>query len=83
MENRAPLFSTKYFKNRQIIAAVEDDHAPFQRKGVSVIHIIPLPFPSFWHEKGDNRNSLDMFTIFNLSKIFKVFIAEYLHLEIT
>lgn len=28
---------------------IEDDHIPFVRRGVNVFHIIPIPFPSVWH----------------------------------
>jgi hypothetical protein len=28
---------------------IEDDHTPFLHKGVSVLHIIPQPFPKVWH----------------------------------
>ena len=28
---------------------IADDHIPFLRKGVNILHIIPSPFPSVWH----------------------------------
>lgn len=28
---------------------IVDDHIPFLRKGVSVLHVIPYPFPGVWH----------------------------------
>ena len=28
---------------------IEDDHVPFMRQGVSVLHIIASPFPRVWH----------------------------------
>ena len=28
---------------------VGDDHIPFLRRGVSVLHLIPEPFPPVWH----------------------------------
>lgn len=28
---------------------IEDDHIPFMKKGVSVLHIIASPFPRVWH----------------------------------
>lgn len=28
---------------------IEDDHIPFLRLGVSVLHVIANPFPSVWH----------------------------------
>jgi glutaminyl-peptide cyclotransferase len=29
-----------------------DDHVPFMRRGVSVLHVITEPFPSVWHTLG-------------------------------
>lgn len=28
---------------------IGDDHVPFLQKGVSILHIIPEPFPQVWH----------------------------------
>ena len=28
---------------------VEDDHIPFLYKGVSILHLIAVPFPHVWH----------------------------------
>lgn len=28
---------------------IADDHIPFLRKGVNILHVIPYPFPSVWH----------------------------------
>lgn len=28
---------------------IADDHIPFLRKGVNVLHVIPYSFPSVWH----------------------------------
>lgn len=28
---------------------IDDDHVPFLRRGVNVLHLIPYPFPSVWH----------------------------------
>lgn len=28
---------------------IPDDHVPFLRKGVSILHIIPVPIPWVWH----------------------------------
>lgn len=39
-----PRHSTEF--NQGYIA---DDHIPFLRKGVNVLHLIPYPFPSVWH----------------------------------
>jgi glutaminyl-peptide cyclotransferase len=42
-----------YFSQRKISSYwgyIEDDHVPFLHKGVSILHIIPEPFPRVWHE---------------------------------
>ena len=28
---------------------IDDDHAPFLKRGVPVLHLIPYPFPDVWH----------------------------------
>lgn len=30
---------------------IGDDHVPFMKHGVSVLHVIPEPFPSVWHNQ--------------------------------
>ena len=49
---------------------------------VRVLHLIPSPFPSVWHKMSDNAAALDDNTISNLSKIFHVFVTEYLSLTV-
>lgn len=61
---------------------IEDDHIPFMRRGVPILHIIPSPFPSVWHKDSDNKAALHPPTIDDLSKIFRVFVVEYLGLDI-
>ncbi|OWR41189.1 glutaminyl-peptide cyclotransferase-like [Danaus plexippus] len=69
-----------YFRLSSSNAVIEDDHIPFLRRDVDVLHIIPNPFPSVWHTERDDMTALDFNTIDNLNKIFRVFVAEYLHL---
>ncbi|CAG9786366.1 unnamed protein product [Diatraea saccharalis] len=69
-----------YFRLRSSGAIIEDDHIPFLRKNVNILHIIPSPFPAVWHTAGDDITALDFKTIENLNKIMRVFVAEYLHL---
>ncbi|XP_063824743.1 glutaminyl-peptide cyclotransferase-like [Ostrinia nubilalis] len=73
--------NNKYFKLSSSRAIIEDDHIPFLRRNVDVLHIIPSPFPSVWHQPSDDLTALDFTTIENLNKIFRVFVAEYLHLS--
>lgn len=71
-----------YFQLRSINSFVEDDHIPFLERGVPILHLIPSPFPTVWHQITDDRKAVDMFTIENLNKIMRVFVIEYLHLVI-
>lgn len=32
-----------------IRGGIEDDHIPFLRRGVPILHLIPAPFPPVWH----------------------------------
>ncbi|XP_045771516.1 glutaminyl-peptide cyclotransferase-like [Maniola jurtina] len=70
-----------YFRLESSNAAIEDDHLPFMRRDVDILHIIPNPFPSVWHTARDDMSALDFNTIDNLNKIFRVFVAEYLHVS--
>lgn len=51
--------------------------------GVPILHIIPSPFPKVWHKVSDDRTAIDVNTIENLNKIFRVFVAEYLHVPLS
>jgi len=71
-----------YFQLRSIQSYIEDDHIPFLTRGVPIIHLIPSPFPTVWHKISDDRKAVDMFTVENLNKIFRVFVIEYFHLVV-
>lgn len=49
---------------------------------VPILHLIPYPFPIFWHKPGDNRSNIDMKTTENINKILRAFIASYLHINV-
>lgn len=70
-----------YFRLQSAGSYVEDDHIPFLRRNVDILHVIPSPFPDVWHTSRDNMAALDFYTIDNLNKILRVFVAEYLHLQ--
>ncbi|EFN88893.1 glutaminyl-peptide cyclotransferase [Harpegnathos saltator] len=69
----------KYFQPYSFDSHIEDDHIPFMRRNVPILHIIPSPFPSFWHKEGDNRGNIDLKTTENINKILRTFVAAYLH----
>ncbi|XP_017563530.1 glutaminyl-peptide cyclotransferase-like a [Pygocentrus nattereri] len=69
-----------YFRKDFYLGPVQDDHIPFLHRGVPVLHVIPTPFPSFWHTMQDTEKNMHRPTVENLTKILAVFLAEYLHL---
>lgn len=69
-----------YFQPGEPPGSVEDDHIPFLRRGVPVLHLIATPFPSVWHTPADSEANLHPPTVHNLSRILAVFLAEYLGL---
>ncbi|KAI9496855.1 hypothetical protein BDB00DRAFT_807532 [Zychaea mexicana] len=58
-----------------------DDHVPFLRRGVNILHIIPSPFPSVWHNQADNQDCIDPAVVRNLATLFRGFVMEYLELS--
>jgi len=72
---------TNIFQNRAGGGGIEDDHIPFKRRGVPILHLISAPFPRVWHTVRDDRSALDSKKIENFNKILRVFVAEYLGLD--
>lgn len=61
--------------------AVQDDHVPFQARGVEILHIIPTPFPLVWHTMEDDGKHLDMQTVKDWASLVTAFTAGWLELE--
>ncbi|XP_070578532.1 glutaminyl-peptide cyclotransferase-like isoform X2 [Ptychodera flava] len=73
----------KYFQGKSASAGIiMDDQVPFVEKGVPALHLISTPFPSVWHKYDDNRDAIDFTAVEDLSKILRVFVAEYLALNV-
>ncbi|XP_074075368.1 glutaminyl-peptide cyclotransferase-like protein [Macrotis lagotis] len=70
-----------YFQQGSPYGSVDDDHIPFLRRGVPILHLIPTPFPAVWHTPADTEANLHPPTVHNLSRIFAIFLAEYLGLH--
>uniref|UniRef100_A0A0N5AIH1 Glutaminyl-peptide cyclotransferase n=1 Tax=Syphacia muris TaxID=451379 RepID=A0A0N5AIH1_9BILA len=68
------------FDGELTYAQVEDDHMPFISRGVPVLHLIPVPFPTVWHKLDDNASALHYPTIDNIVTVLRVFVAQYLGL---
>ncbi|PYH47367.1 glutaminyl-peptide cyclotransferase family protein [Aspergillus saccharolyticus JOP 1030-1] len=63
---------------------IEDDHIPFLRRGVEVLHIIDAGdrgFPKVWHTMQDDGEHLDLDTVEDWSVLFTAFAAEWMELE--
>ncbi|CAM5173410.1 unnamed protein product [Eretmochelys imbricata] len=69
-----------YFQREPAYGPVEEDHIPFLRKGVPVLHLIAIPFPWVWHTMEDTEQNLHPQTMENLCKILAAFLAKYLWL---
>lgn len=66
------------FMNTFKSTGVADDHIPFLKRAVPVLHLIPTSFPSVWHTQYDDGQRLNQQAILNFNKIMRVFIVEYL-----
>lgn len=49
---------------------------------VPILHLIPTPFPDVWHKPSDDRSAVDMDTVENINKVLRVFVSEYLGLNL-
>ncbi|KAF3938752.1 hypothetical protein ABW19_dt0200040 [Dactylella cylindrospora] len=60
---------------------VEDDHIPFLKKGVDILHLIAYPFPGVWHTMDDDGAHLDKQVVNDWAVIVSAFVAEWYGLE--
>ncbi|KAI2809382.1 hypothetical protein BLOT_000531 [Blomia tropicalis] len=65
-----------------LLSLVRDDHLPFVKRNVSVIHIIPHPFPRAWHQIEDNLAHLDFNSIRRLTIIFNIFLLDTFNVKL-
>lgn len=61
---------------------VQDDHIPFKQRVVPILHMITTPFPEHWHTVKDDMASIDLDTVDDLNRMLRVFVSEYLGLDI-
>lgn len=78
-----PYFLTEAEKKDELFYGgfVQDDHVPFMKRGVDILHMIPQPFPRVWHTEDDDGEHLDMDTVEDWSVIVTAFVAEWMDLE--
>ncbi|RAO70288.1 uncharacterized protein BHQ10_006300 [Talaromyces amestolkiae] len=67
---------------------IQDDHIPFLRRGVDILHIIATSkkdgrehFPDVWHSIHDDGEHLDLPTVEDWSMLVTAFAAEWMELE--
>ncbi|KAL4796804.1 hypothetical protein BDV19DRAFT_360469 [Aspergillus venezuelensis] len=66
---------------------VADDHIPFLKRGVEVMHVVDYSqnrnhvFPEVWHTPEDDGEHLDMDTVEDWSVLIAGFAAEWMELE--
>lgn len=73
--------ANKKESDRWLGGAIEDDHIPFQARGVDILHMIPAPFPAVWHTMADDGEHLDIPTVKDWAKIVTAFAAEWMELD--
>lgn len=66
------------FVNNYRTSSVADDHVPFMKRSVPILHLIPQSFPGVWHTKYDDEARLNQRSILNFNKVMRVFVLEYL-----
>lgn len=72
---------TSFFgSNNMGYGGISDDHEPFLKLGVPIMHLIAFPFPPTWHTPRDNVASLDWNSTEDLMKVFRVYMASVLNL---
>ncbi|PWY86001.1 hypothetical protein BO70DRAFT_218942 [Aspergillus heteromorphus CBS 117.55] len=83
----SPLWFPHASKNEHevnMFSSIEDDHIPFMRRGVEILHIIdagPRGFPDVWHRMEDDGEHLDLATVEDWSLLVTAFAAEWMELE--
>ncbi|KAI9729566.1 MAG: hypothetical protein M1834_006762 [Cirrosporium novae-zelandiae] len=80
---REPYFLTEADKvdEQWLGGMIQDDHIPFLRRGVEILHIIPSRFPPVWHKVKDDGAHLDLDTVEDWALLTTAFIGEWMNLE--
>jgi glutaminyl-peptide cyclotransferase len=76
--SRATLASHRYFPDETAYqSTVSDDHLPWMRRGVPILHLIPVPFPAVWHTAADDGSAIDDSTAFELYTIVTEYVRSF------
>lgn len=82
-ENKNKQWLSEASKNYddQFYSGIGDDHVPFMKRGVDILHLIPSPFPRVWHSIRDNAEALEQNIVEDWSTLLTAFVAEWFDLE--
>ncbi|VDO15258.1 unnamed protein product [Rodentolepis nana] len=69
-----------YFSPRSY-RGIQDDHIPFLRRRVPVLHLIPAPFPPQWHDVSDNIENVDRKAVHDVQLLVAAFLCQYLQIS--
>ncbi|CAH7683449.1 glutaminyl-peptide cyclotransferase [Phakopsora pachyrhizi] len=78
---RRPFFVKRNHHNQVSFGHIEDDHLPFLKEDVPILHLISSPFPRVWHSLEDDRTALDLQTILEWNLILQTSLIEYFGLH--
>ncbi|XP_055609587.1 glutaminyl-peptide cyclotransferase-like isoform X2 [Uranotaenia lowii] len=69
---------SEIFVDRKSSSRIEDDHLPFLKRNIPILHMIPIPFPAQWHKPEDTEANVNFRSVANINMIMRVFMLEYL-----
>ena len=74
----------KFFSEEcEELDTIVDDHSPLMELGLRrTLHVISDPFPATWHTMEDNMEHLDPAAIARVNRVVRLFVAEYLNLNV-
>jgi glutaminyl-peptide cyclotransferase len=76
----APITSDSYIPEYR--GYIEDDHIPFLRSKVPILHLIPSRFPPQWHTINDDFQLVDPVAVARWNVLLRAFTAEHLELDL-
>jgi len=68
--------TSSFFASSGSRETIQDDHIPFLKRKVPVLHLIPSPFPPFWHTTRDTLEAIDRDAVADFAMILKTFLFD-------
>lgn len=67
-----------FAEKRKYNQSIGDDHEPFLKQGIRVVHLIPTPFPKVWHTKNDTVENVHFLTVQAILEVLKMSVIEFI-----